>query len=190
MTIDNVKKLKQSELLAIWEDFGMSPDNQSRCLPAINLREHGDCLTSTTEESIKASIRCELDGDTYSPPSVPCESCSGGIDNCDKYWVEGHRQGWWVCSQCKWVFPCRHEDIDDLNEVGLTGTCSTCGMRMPHSLVANYLHKRYAAQAEHFRMNAESLREQETSQRGWEKSRDESCSGESFSVFISDDWEI
>lgn len=171
MQKDKSKRLKYSELLAVWKSFGLSRERQTRNVPAVILKEHGDCLTCTTEELIDASIMCELDGDSYLPPSSPCEWCSGGVENCDKYWVQGHRQGWWVCSVCKWVFPCRHEGLEGIDELKMTGTCLTCGMRMPLSFVAEYLHNKYTAKAEHFRMNADSLREQEKSHREWEKSR-------------------
>lgn len=162
MQNNETRQLKYSELLAVWTHFGLSQEWQTRSLPAIILKEQGDALTTTKHELIGASIRCEMEGNSYVPPPA-CKWCSGGPENCDKFWVEGHRQGWWVCSRCEGVFPCRHEGLEGVDELKLTATCWTCGMKMPPSFVAKYLHKEYSEKAETFRKSAESARE-------WEKS--------------------
>lgn len=161
MKQDKSKQLKYSELLAVWKDFGLSQEWQSRSLPAVIVKEQGNALAGTTKELIDVSIRCEMDGETYTPPTPACEWCSLETIDADKYWKYGHRQGWWVCSQCKRVYPCRHDNIDNVDELHLTGTCSTCGFRLPCSFVAEHLYKKYKDRAEHFRVNAGLHREHE-----------------------------
>jgi hypothetical protein len=163
------KQLKYSELLAVWTDFGLSREWQSRSLPAVIVKEQGDALAGTTQELMDVSIRCELDGESYTRPTPACKWCSLETIESDKYWKYGHRQGWWVCSQCKCVYPCRHESLDDVDEFNLTGTCSTCGFRLPCSFVAEHLFKKYKEKAEHFRVNAELIREHELQCREQEK---------------------
>jgi hypothetical protein len=158
MQLNKIKQLKYSELLAIWKNFGLNQEWQSRSLPAIIVKEHGDSFTGTTQELIDVSIRCESEGKSYTPPPA-CKWCAGSPNECDEHWVYGHRQGWWVCSQCKRVYPCRHESLDDVSEVNLTGTCSTCGLRLPCSFVADHLYKKYDLKAEHFRVSAEAWRD-------------------------------
>lgn len=154
------EQLQYSELLAVWKHFGLSHEWQTRCLPAIIVKEHGDALTKTTEELIDVSTRREMDGDSYTPPPA-CKWCSGSPSECDEYWTYGHRHDWWVCTQCKRVFPCRHDDICDIDEFHLTGTCSTCGLSLPCSSIAVHLYKSYRVKAEHFLTDAERCLEQE-----------------------------
>jgi hypothetical protein len=168
MKNNEIQQLKFSELLTVWKNFGLSQEWQSRSLPAVIVKEHGDAFTGTTQELIDVSIRCEGEGESYTPPPA-CKWCSLKTIDIDKHWTYGHRQGWWVCSQCKRVYPCRHECLDDVSEVNLTGTCSTCGIKLLGSFVADHLYKKYDAKAEHFRVNAASCRKQEQLRREHER---------------------
>lgn len=151
------QQLKFSDLLAVWKHFGLSLEWQSRCLPAVIVNEHPDAFSRTTQDLIDASIRCELDGDSYMPPPA-CRWCAGDTSEADKYWTYGHRHDWWVCSHCKREYPCRHTSVDELDEVHLKGSCTTCGLRLPPTIVAHYLHKQYKEKAERLRLIAEACR--------------------------------
>jgi hypothetical protein len=169
MQNNETQQLKYSELLAVWTHFGLNQEWQARSLPAIIVKEQGDALAGTTQDLIDVSIRCEMDGGSYVPPPA-CIWC-GDVNTLDRYWTYGHRRDWWVCSQCKRVYPCRHASLDDLDESRLTGTCSDCGMALPYTFIAEYLHKTYKDKAEQFRVTAEACRENERLRREQEKLR-------------------
>jgi hypothetical protein len=173
------KQLKYSDLLVVWKHFGLSPEWQSRCLPAVILSEHGDALSGATQELIDVSIRCELDGDSYTQPAA-CRWCAGETGEVDKNWTYGHRRDWWVCSRCKRVYPCRHANLDEVNEIHLTGICSDCGLRLPYTFVAEYLYKMYKGKAEQFQVTAEACRERDRLCREREKARSATRSDEEF----------
>src|ERR1035441_9911059 len=162
--------MKASELMAIWKDFGLKKEQEVHTWLGAVLEMHSDIETRTTPELIKASMKCEMDGISFMPPIPTCPSCSDK-DECDKDWVYGHRFNWLICAQCKRVMPCRHEGLEDINELDLTGTCSACCMRMPASFVADYLHKKCADKAEWFRQHAVGCREREKEEREWRENR-------------------
>ena len=91
------------------------------------------------------------------------------------------------------MYPCRHISLDDVDEFKLTGTCSTCGLRLPYSFVAEHLYKKYKAKAEHFRVSAELCREHEQLRREHERLSMEAHGDEQFtyvkcSMPFNDSW--
>lgn len=113
--------MKTSEVVAVWKRYGVSEEQLRHTLLGYGLYEVGvDNNLRTTSELMAISEAFEKDNAQQKNAPQDCTSCNGDLED----WTYGHRPDWWVCAQCRTVFP-HYCEVPDA-----VGKCRTCGRLM------------------------------------------------------------
>lgn len=124
--------MKASEVIATWKRHGATPSTLKHEVLVYGLANGDDRETNSTPELMALSEEFERSNLPHVKAPKECTSCNGDENDAEMDWTYGHRPRWWICAQCKTVFPHRCDEPDE------SCCCKDCGRLMSDEAILWY----------------------------------------------------